>query len=65
MMQHEKHEWTLSAFRAGKHSVDCLTNSEHSATSTIIHQEGRVFVRLAYWRAGELKEHFLEIPDSE
>lgn len=57
--------WSERAFDRGNHSVECLSSDGNTAQTVIVHHPGRVFVRLAYWRAGVLKEHFLEIPDCE
>lgn len=51
------------AWRKGQKTVDCLTNDCRSADAVIVHEAGKVFVRLAYWRSGRLHEHFLEIAD--
>lgn len=59
-----KYDWTNRSYR-GNFSISTLCSDDKDATATIVHRPGAVSVKLAYFRAGVLKEVFLEIPDTD
>lgn len=46
-------------------SISTFCNADYSAGGTITHKPNGVFVRLEFYRRGDLKTVFMEIPDSD